>query len=167
MDAFITEKSKDYSLLDNQTGEIIEYRQTRKVKMEDFVMVFLASCREMFALRGTQFKVLACCWIYSSFNNKSCNQGNLFRNDGVFKDSCRREGLNLSDAAIDNVICQLAKKKFLLKQCRGTYLLNPQYFFKGTLAERSKVMYTLMVEPEVKERQQTITELNRMFSQQA
>lgn len=166
MEAFVTEKSKDYSLLDNNTGEILEYRKTRKVTIENFVMVFLSTCTDMLSLRGTQYKMLTLCWIHSTFNDKSCNQGNLLRNDGVFKENCRKDGLKLSDAAIDNVISQLAKKGFLIKKCRGTYLLNPKYFFKGTISDRSKLQYNIMVEPKEKELQKDIEEINKQFAEQ-
>lgn len=167
MDAFITEKSKDYSLLDNQTGEIIEYRKTRKVSMEEFMLFFFHSYSDMFVLTGTQIKVLMCCWRYSAYNPKNCKDGNIVHNDTAFKEACRRDGLKSTDSVIDNCISQLTKYGFLIKICKGAYKLNHEYFFKGTLSDRTKIQYSLMVEPEVKERQQTVAELNRMFSQQA
>lgn len=166
METFITETSKDYSLLDNHTGEILEYKKTRKVTLEEFMMIFFASYSEMFVLSGIQIKVLMCCWRYSSYNDKNCNVGNIVYNNTLFKDNCRKDGMQTSDAVIDNAISQLAKFKFLIKQCKGTYLLNPQYFFKGTLSDRTKIMYNIMVEPEERKRQENINEINKLFQQQ-
>lgn len=156
MEAFVTEKSKDYSLLDNNTGEILDYRKTRKVSIEDFMMVYLASYSDMLKLTGMQMKVLMCCWRYSAFNDRNCNSGNLIYNNGLFKENCKRDGLNTSDAVINNAISQLEKYGFLLKKCKGTYLLNPKYFFKGTISDRTKLQYNLIVEPQVKEIQENI-----------
>lgn len=167
MDTFVTEKSKDYSLLDNRTGEILEYSKTRKVPMENFVMVFLSSHTDLLSLKGAQLKLLVCCWIHSSFNNNTCKEGNLLHNDAVFKDNCRKDGLNISDGVIDNTICQLNKKGFLIKKCRGTYLLNPDYFFKGTLSDRSKLQYTLKVEPGEQDLQESIDKMNEAIASQS
>ena len=41
-----------------------------------------------------------------------------------------------------------AKKGLLIKQCKGQYTLNPEYFFKGTLSNRSSLKYTLCYNPE-------------------
>lgn len=58
MTKFITETSKDYSIVDNHTGELLELRQTRKLSLEEFIMVFFSSYPELFKLRGLQLKVL-------------------------------------------------------------------------------------------------------------
>ena len=34
-------------------------------------------------------------------------------------------------------VSKLAKKDILIKQCQGTYMLNPLYFFKGKLSDRT------------------------------
>ena len=37
MKTLITKTSDDYSLLDKRTGEIIEYKQTKKVELGEFI----------------------------------------------------------------------------------------------------------------------------------
>ena len=141
MEAFVTEKSKDYSLLDNRTGEIKEFRRTRNIT-------------------GVQIKVLMCCWRHSIYNDKLCNEGNMVYNDLMFKEACKKDGLKSPNAVIDNAISQLTKYGFLIKKCKGAYLLNPKYFFKGTLSDRTKLQYNLMVEPEEKQTQEGISKMN-------
>ena len=37
-----------YSLVDNYTGEIKEFKQTRKINYEEFLLVFLSTIPEMY-----------------------------------------------------------------------------------------------------------------------
>lgn len=151
MARYITEKSKDYSVVDNHTGELLELRQTRKLSLEEFIMVFFSSYPELFKLKGLQLKILMCCWKHSTYNKENDTTGNIVHNNASFKQHCKDEGLNLSDASIDNNISQLCKAGLLIKKCRGEYVLNPNYFFKGSLSQRTKMMMNFMVEPDIQE----------------
>jgi group I intron endonuclease len=89
------------------------------------------------------FDILECCGKFSSYSN-----GNYFIHNGTgFKKACRENGLDISNASIDNAISALCKKGFLIKKFRGEYLLNPVYFFRGKLSNRSKVNINFTVEP--------------------
>lgn len=148
MESFVTKKSDNYHLINMATGELLEYRETRKVTLSEFMMVFFTSYKDMFKLTGLEIKVLMCIWAHSSFNNKNSSEGNIIHNDGAFKECCRADGLTASNSNIDNVFSRLSKLGFLIKMCKGTYLLNPKYFFKGTLSDRTKIQYNLLVGPE-------------------
>ena len=151
MARYITETSKDYSVVDNHTGELLELKQTRKLSLEEFIMVFFSSYPELFKLRGLQLKILMCCWKHSTYNKENDLSGNIVHNNTSFKERCREEGLQLSDASIDNNISALCKAGLLKKKCRGEYLLNPDYFFKGSLSQRTKVLMSFVVAPEEEE----------------
>lgn len=147
MAKYVTEKSDAFSLYDNFTGELLEYKQTRKISMDEFIMVFFTSYPELMKLTGVQLKILMCCWKMSSFNPVNEKTGNVVHNNPVFKEYCRQEGVTAPDASIDNAISQLCKKRLILKRCKGEYVLNPDYFFKGTLSNRSKIDLRFIVEP--------------------
>ena len=151
MSRYITEKSKDYSIVDNHTGELLEFRQTRKLSLDEFIMVFFSSYPEIFKLQGMQLKVLMCCWKHSTYNKENDTTGNIVHNNTSFKRHCREEGLDVSDASIDNAISTLCKVGLLQKKCRGEYLLNPDYFFKGVLTQRTKVLMQYVVGPDEEE----------------
>ena len=87
------------------------------------------------------------CWKYSSYNSTNYAEGNIVHNNPSFKEFCRQDGLVTSDANIDNAISTLCKKGLLIKRCKGEYILDPRYFFKGKLSDRSKIKYTFIVEP--------------------
>ena len=147
MSRYITQTSDDFSLVDNHTGELLEFRQTRKVSLDEFIQVFFSSYPELFKLKGLQLKVLMCCWKHSTYNKENDTTGNIVHNNASFKQHCREEGLELSDASIDNTISSLCKTGLLRKKCRGEYLLNPEYFFKGSLSQRTKIQMQFIVEP--------------------
>ena len=147
MDTFVTQTNPDYSLLDNHTGEVIEWKRTRVVSVDEFIMFFFASMPDLFKLKGLQLKVLMCCWKHSSYNNV-IEDGNIVHNDRLLKEYIRSCGLEITDGAIDVIIHNLAKANILIKKCKGTYMLNPQYFFKGKLAEKSRLELKMVTSPE-------------------
>lgn len=146
---YVTEKSENFSIVDNNTGELTDLNITKKINLDEFIMVFFSSCPELMTLKGNHLKVLICCWKHSSYNPENEERGNIIHNSPGFKEACRASGLDISNAAIDNAISALHKKNFLIKKYRGEYLLNPQYFFKGRLSERSKVKVHFIVEPKL------------------
>lgn len=149
MKKYVTETSEDYALLDKHTGELLEFKQTRTVDINTFIMVFLASIPGMLKLKGLQLRLLMCCWKFSTFNMFDTTDGNVIHAGPTFKEACRREGLETSDACINVTLSELAKKGFLIRRCRGEYMLNPEYFFKGTLSNRSKIDYKVQVVPQI------------------
>lgn len=148
MGTFVTKTSKDYSILDNHTGEIIKLKQTKKLKLDDFIQVYLFSCPKIMELKGVYIKILICIWKYSSYNPSNELEGNIIHNNPVFKDYCAKEGLDCSKAVIDNAFSELRKQGLLVKRCRGEYMLNPLYFFRGQLSNRTKILYNIEVDPE-------------------
>lgn len=149
MNTFVTQTDPDYSLVDKHTGEIQEWKRTRVVSIDEFIMFFFASMPDLFKLEGLQMKVLMCCWKHSSYSDVE-TEGNIIHNDKLLKDYIRSCGLNLTDGAVDVIIHRLSKANILIKKCKGTYILNPQYFFKGRLSDRSKIVYNIIVEPSLK-----------------
>jgi hypothetical protein len=147
MKKYITETSNAFELVDKQTGELLKYKQVRKVSIDEFIMVFFTSYPELMKLTGVQLKVLMCCWKLSSFNPLKESTGNVINNNTAFKEYCKEEGVSAPSAGIDNAISMLCKKRLILKRCKGEYILNPEYFFKGTLSNRSKIDLRFIVEP--------------------
>ena len=88
------------------------------------------------------------CWILSSFNSRSNAEGNVVDNNPAFKENVRKLGYDLPDGSINNSISKLCKAGALIKRCKGSYMLNPTYFFKGTLTDRSKLQSLLTYEPQ-------------------
>lgn len=147
MENFIKVPSENKLLLDKETGEITTYFHTKKVTIDEFIMIFFSSYSVLLKLSGFTLKVLMCCWKHSSFSPNIEKEGNIIHNDTMFKEYCFSQGFTNSAASIDNAISELARKGILIKKCRGSYLMNPEYFFKGKLSDRSKLQYNIIVEP--------------------
>lgn len=60
----------------------------------------------------------------------------------ILKDDKERwaEEIGCSFRTIDNCLSALVKKKLLFSNSRGKYTLNPEYYFKGSSADRRKIL---------------------------
>lgn len=129
------------------TGEVISgVSEVKCSSIDAFIMCFLNSIPEITNLDGNSMRVLLWCWKFSSFNNSLPN-GNIIINDPVFRSSIRTSGGDLTDSVINKAFHVLSKKELLIKQCKGRYILNPEYFFKGTLSDRSSLKYIVSYNP--------------------
>lgn len=122
-----------------ETGKVANNKIIRKITKEEFIMVFLKTIPDLFCLQGNELKLLMLLWQYSRYNAEYDTQGNIFSNDTLFKNWVRNKGMELSNSAIDVYISSLAKRNVILKKGKGCYLLNPKYFFKGTIDDSSKL----------------------------
>lgn len=85
-----------------------------------------------------EIQILCCLWKYSTYVDDN-NKGNcVFISKMLIADI--QNVTTLKEQTIRNIISSLSKKKLLIKDTRfrGTYYLNPIYFFKGPLKERPK-----------------------------
>lgn len=134
--------------VDVETGEVIsqivqEEKQivsTRKVKnQEEFIMVFLQDLSSFLRIdNATQIKLLALIWRDIAYTNPQSN-GNVM---AILKDDKERwsKEIGCSVRTIDNCLATLVKKQLLLSESRGKYKLNPLYYFKGSNADRRRIL---------------------------
>lgn len=131
----------ELSVVNNATGEIISGVANVKCdSIDEFIMCFMASIPEIVKLNGNTIRVLMWCWKFSSFN-PSIPEANSITNDKAFKDKIRQEGGDMSDSTIDKAVHTLYRKGMLIRRCKGSYFLNPDLFFRGTLSNRAKLKY--------------------------
>lgn len=136
---YYTETSDTKCVLDLETGEMTALTQTRVVKQDDFIMVFLSTIPDFFKLNGSQIKFLMALWKLSSFNVKYTDKGNIVNNNNGTKERIREMGIDLSNPAIDALFSQVCKMGFVIKVCKGEYMLNPTYFFKGMVSDATRM----------------------------
>ena len=145
---YIRTDEPELRVVNTTTGEIVSGVSTVKCSnIDDFIMCFLSSIKEVAALDGNSIRHIQYCWKYSSFNYH-IPEANVIVNDQDFKETIRQNGLNTSDAVINNSINRLYKAGMLLKKCKGKYMLNPKYFFKGSLTNRSKLQLNVIYDRE-------------------
>lgn len=139
---FNTSKSIETTTkIDNQTGEIIETKETRVTKIAktpDFVMLFIEDIKGLCGLTGGEadclFKLL-----------KYTIPTNLLNITGYMYTQISEE-LEVSVQQVRNYISKLTKKEILFRKGSGTYILNPHLFGKGNWTDvqelRLEITYT-------------------------
>lgn len=133
----------ELSVVNTATGEILSgVADIRCDSIDQFIMCFLSSIPQVTKLNGNCMRVLMWCWKLSSYN-PAIPEANVINNNKYFKQKIREEGGDLTDTTIDKAIHVLCKQGFLSRQCKGSYFLNPELFFKGTLSNRAKLKYNV------------------------
>ena len=71
--------------------------------------------------------------------------GNKISLDEELRDTIKIK-TNLAAGTIRNTITSLVKKKMLLKDSRykAVYYLNPEYFFKGKISDRTQIIKNII-----------------------
>lgn len=128
----------------DQFGELISAEQTivKKVNAEEFCQIYLRDSEDFSTLTGSEYRVLVQCWLFSTYykDEKTDMPGNMITYNGVFKDQVMNR-TGLKEGTIKNSLSSLVKKEMLIKdKNKGVYYLNPKYFFKGKLGDRTKLV---------------------------
>lgn len=122
--------------VDVETGEVKTVRKTFSVKSkntEDFYLTFLSGMNALCNLtRPSDIKVLTVLCTMAEYNTGKVK---ITSADRKFVSS----KLSISNQAISNSLIRL-KEAGLLEGQRGTYIVNPQYFWKGTTDERQRLL---------------------------
>lgn len=116
---------------------------------DEYIMFFIPNYKKLLELTGTELKLLFFCWFHSSKYNEGIVAGNIIYNDSTLKEKCHKAGLKATGSVIDNTFSKLHRKGFLLKICRGEYMINPLYAFRGSLKERNKLLTKLLKEGKI------------------
>lgn len=140
--------------VDPETGEVYKVVDshvisTQKIykNQEEFIQIYLEDMAGLMNISSkSELQVLCCLWKYSSYPSESEKGNCVIINSKILKDIEQTTGLKLQ--SIRNIINKLVKgdKHLLIKDpdFRATYYLNPQYFFKGALRDRPKVMKVVL-----------------------
>ena len=138
---FRTITDPDRVIVNKNTGEI-EDLLTKKVceTPEEFIKLYLTSINDLITLDSRLMQILLVCVKRSTFSDSKGCEGNIFHNDYFFKQTCKSIiGEDLTDNAINVYVSRLAKQNIIIRYCRGGFILNPKYFFKGTIAKKSRL----------------------------
>ena len=138
----------ELNVVNVETGEIVSGVATvRCDSVDDFIMCFFNSIPQITKLEGNVLKILMWCWRFSTFSS-SIPEANVIVNNKAFKEMIRKEGGdNYSDSMIDRAVHILHKNGLLIRRCKGSYFLNPDYFFRGTLSNRARLQCNITYEP--------------------
>ena len=130
-------------------GEILsaEVKTIKTVSAEQFCQIYLRDNEEFYKLSKAESNVLAVLWYTSNYyeDKDRALPGNKISLDEELRDTIKIK-TNLAAGTIRNTITSLVKKKMLLKDSRykAVYYLNPEYFFKGKISNRTQIIKNIM-----------------------
>lgn len=143
MKRFNKERVPDQVIVNEKTGEIVSaVIKTTCVSTDDFIKLYLDSIDDLIDLDPRLLQILLVCVKHSTFSKMNGLEGNFFSNNRILKDNCIKvikTKKPLKDGSINVYIHRLAKLKIILRYCQGTYVLNPKYFFKGTITNKARL----------------------------
>ena len=130
-------------------GEILsaEVKTIKTVSAEQFCQIYLRDNEEFYKLSKAESNVLAVLWYTSNYyeDKHRALPGNKISLDEELRDTIKIK-TNLAAGTIRNTITSLVKKKMLLKDSRykAVYYLNPEYFFKGKISDRTQIIKNII-----------------------
>lgn len=130
-------------------GEIIsaQIKTIRTIKAEQFCQVYLQDNEEFFKLSKSESNVLAVLWYTSNYyEDKDISlPGNKISLDEQLRDVIKKK-TGLASGTIKNTVTSLVAKKMILKDTRykSVYYLNPEYFFKGKISDRTNIIKNIV-----------------------
>ena len=130
-------------------GEILsaEVKTIKTVSAEQFCQIYLRDNEEFYKLFKAESNVLAVLWYTSNYyeDKDRALPGNKISLDEELRDTIKIK-TNLAAGTIRNTITSLVKKRMLLKDSRykAVYYLNPEYFFKGKISDRTQIIKNII-----------------------
>ena len=131
------------NVVNELTGELISSTSevssiTTKCKnVDEFIQVYLEDISGLLGITTKgEYHVLVYAWKYAPYSDEA--NGNIVHFNKMLKDKII-DGTGLTDGSIKNILTKLVKKDLLIKtNYKSMYYLNPKYFFKGKLSDRTK-----------------------------
>lgn len=134
---------KENTVIDASTGEVLEktISVSKKVPTNKFIQIYIDDMKGLLKLdSGIQSNVLALIWQACEYSTDEERWNKI----AILKDTKEKwaKAINCSVKTIDNTLTALVKKGLIASACRGVYVLNPKYFFKGTSEAREVLIRT-------------------------
>ena len=127
-------------------GEILS-AEVKTIKTVSACQIYLRDNEEFYKLSKAESNVLAVLWYTSNYyeDKDRALPGNKISLDEELRDTIKIK-TNLAAGTIRNTITSLVKKKMLLKDSRykAVYYLNPEYFFKGKISDRTQIIKNII-----------------------
>ena len=122
-------------IVDSESGAVIDQNVNLKIhrtlaaSRESFAQMFFSIVGVLNNLTGAEIKILVYCITHAPYNK------NFVTINAPFRKLITKE-CNIADGTIKNSVKTLVKKGMLIRQGSGSYLINPEYFWKGDSEKR-------------------------------
>ena len=133
-------RNNDLFIGEKESGEILQDFVIERTcdTQEEFLKIYLNSIEDLSKIDHQTFEVLLIVLRRARFVDKEDVMGNEFFNNDIFKHEVKMK-LGLKDNAINKYVSNLTKAKILLRVNKGSYILNPRYFLKGKMTDKTRM----------------------------
>jgi hypothetical protein len=139
-DKYFSMEVQGKKVLDEETGELEKmYAKIRIGSQEEFLKIYFNSIDDLANIDHTTFQVLLIVLKRSKFCEKEDVYGNEFFNNDTFKAEVKEKLGLKKDNTVNKYVSNLAKAKILLRVNKGSYILNPRYFARGTMTAKTRL----------------------------
>lgn len=138
---FRTEIDPTKVIVDKETGEVLSAVAKRVCEtQEEFLKIYLNSIDDLITLDNRLFQILLVCLKRAKFSDGKNKEGNEIFNNDKFKYECRKLiDPTLSNNAINKYVSRLTASNMLIRINKGSFILNPRYFVKGTMTPKTRL----------------------------
>jgi hypothetical protein len=133
-----TTKVDNKCIVDMETGECTDYNVTVYYSSADeFISLYLHTIPLVKQLTNREKDFLLDLLVAANFNPIASNRGNLIFMNAPDVDSIKKE---YGAGNISSYMKKLVSLDLVQKEKRSVYLLNPLYFYRGKITDRTKVL---------------------------
>ncbi len=135
---YIRDNSK--CIADKEHGEILQDFVVEKIcdSQEEWLKIYINSLDDLASIDHQTFQVMLIVLKRARFCGKKNIDGNEFFNNDNFKEEVKAKLGIEKDNTVNKYVSNLAKAKILLRVNKGSYILNPRYFAKGTMTNKTR-----------------------------
>ena len=139
---FIRKTNECYSLVDNETGEVTEFKETFIVDDEYWLKVYANFfCTACDKLSGQAIKLFTICLKYATKDEGNGNY--IVTGNPYFKKEIDEKKIKPN---LHKYIAELVKNGLLHRIDRGSYRLNPQIAYCGDKSSRANLILKISTE---------------------
>ena len=124
-----------------EDGEILQDFVIEKKcnTQEEFLKIYINSIDDLASIDHLTFQVMLIVLKRARFCDKENKDGNEFFNNDNFKKEVKDKLGLKKDNTVNKYVSNLAKAKILLRVNKGSYILNPRYFARGKMTDKTRM----------------------------
>lgn len=139
-DNYITIEVEGKKILTEDTGELDKmYARINVGSQEEFLKIYINSIDDLSNIDHQTFQVMLIVLKRAKYIDKDNIYGNEFFNNDNFKQEVKAKLGIKKDNTVNKYVSNLAKAKILLRVNKGSYILNPRYFARGVMTNKTRM----------------------------
>lgn len=141
MPRYRKEKDPVRGMHNTETGEDLgPVINTIYIQPENFTKLFNNNIETLLSVHPQALQVLLVAVKYATFSEANGEEGSYFYNDDIFKKHVQELiKPEIKKKTINKYLHDLAEASIIIRQSRGTYLINPYFLLKGKINKPTKI----------------------------